>query len=285
MSEKRTILVFTATGKQGSAVIKALDKTKFNTIAATRDASSDAAKALGVELVQGSLDDPDSIFAQAKDKSEGGGIWGVLLVLAEQDPETHKKQGLAIIDAAVRYDVKHVVYSGGDFSGKEVTGIPFFDVKHDIEAHLKQNQSFRSWTILRPVGFMENFYWPLYLDQVTTTWPKAKHSTYKLIAVEDIGKIAAEAFENSDQEKFSKKEINIAGDELTPGEIADIWKRVTGQTLQAKETPVFPPTFAPAFKFFDDNQFEADVEKNRRLFPWISNFESWLKKTPFAQAA
>ncbi|WVQ95309.1 hypothetical protein IAU59_002404 [Kwoniella sp. CBS 9459] len=280
MSDKRTILVITATGKQGSAVIKALDKTKFKPIAATRDASSDAAKALDVDLVQGSLDDPERLFADAANIANGA-IDGVFIVLAVQDPEEHKRYGLAIIDAAAKHGVKHVVYSGGDFSGKQLTGIPFFDIKRDIEAHLKA-QSF-AWTILRPVGFMENFYWPLYLDQVTTTWPKAKHSHYKLIAVEDIGKIAAEAFEQAD--RFKGKELNIAGDALTPAQIVEIWKKVTGQTLEAKETPVFPPAFADAFKFFDDNQCDADVEENRLLFPWLSDFETWLKKTPFAQAA
>ncbi|WVF67741.1 hypothetical protein IAT40_002500 [Kwoniella sp. CBS 6097] len=276
MSDKRTILVFTATGKQGSAVIKALDKTKYKPLAATRDGSSDSAKALGVDIVEDSYDDPETFLVNAKER-----IYGVFLVLAAQDPEEHKQHGLKIIDAAAKHGVKHFVYSGGDFSGVEVTGIPFFDIKRDIIAHLKE-QSF-DWTVLSPVGFMENFYWPLYLDQVTTTWPKAKHSHYKLIAVEDIGKIAAEVFEQP--QGFKARKLNIAGDSLTPQEIAEIWKEVTGQTLQAKEAPVFPEAFAPAFKFFDDHQFEANVEENRRLFPWISDFETWLKKTPFAQAA
>ncbi|WWC92417.1 uncharacterized protein L201_007374 [Kwoniella dendrophila CBS 6074] len=271
MSGKQTILVIGATGKQGSAVVKALDKSKFKVIAATRNASSDAAKALGVDLVEGPLDQPEVLFQEP--------IHGVFVALGEPNPEEQLKQGLAIVDAAAKHGVKHFVYSSGDFCGIEKTGIPFFDIKKDITARVQAGPW--QWTVLGPVGFMENFYWPLYLDQVSTNWKNAAHKTYKLIAVADIGNIAAEAF--SKPEQFAEKILNIAGDELTPDEIIATWKEVTGQTLQAQETPVFPSAFAPAFKFFDDNQFEADIAENRKLFPFISDFKSWLQQTPFAK--
>ncbi|WWC98269.1 hypothetical protein V866_005160 [Kwoniella sp. B9012] len=272
MAARQTILVIGATGKQGSATIKALDQSKFKILAATRDASSEKAKALGVDLVEGSLENPESLF----DKEP---IHGVLLVLANIDPESHLQEGLAIVNAAAKHGVKHFVYSNGDYCGKADTGIPFFEAKRKIENEVKA-QSFQ-WTILGPVGFMENFFWPLYLDQVSTTWKQSPHPTYKLIATSDIGKIAAEVFANPD--RFAGKKINIVGDELTPDEIISIWKEVTGQTLQAEETPVFPPFIAPAFKFFDDNQFEADVSENKNLFPFLTDFKSWLQQTPFAK--
>ncbi|WVW80554.1 hypothetical protein I302_102539 [Kwoniella bestiolae CBS 10118] len=271
MSTKQTILVIGATGKQGSAVVKALDKSKFKILAATRDASSEKARALGVDFVEGSLDSPDTLFKEP--------IHGVFVALGEPDAEEQLKQGLAIADAAAKHGVKHFVYSGSDRCGLKPTGIRFFDIKEEIEAHIKTKPF--QWTILGPVGFYENFYWPLYLDQVSTTWKHAAHPTYKLIAVEDIGKIAAEAFAKPEQ--LAGKQLNIAGEELTPDEIIEIWREVTGQTLQAQETPVFPPMFAPAFKFFDDNQFAADVAETRRLFPFMTDLKSWLEKTPFAK--
>ncbi|WWC65303.1 uncharacterized protein I303_107920 [Kwoniella dejecticola CBS 10117] len=271
MSAKQTILVIGATGKQGGAVIKALDQSKYRIIAATRDASSDNAKALGVELVEGSLEEPDTLFKEP--------IHGLFFALAAQDPDEHLRQGLAIVEAAAKHGVKHVVYSGSDSSGIDDTGIAFFDLKRKIEASIK-SKPFK-WTILAPVGFMENFYWPLYLDQVSTTWKRASHSTFKFIAVKDIGKIAAEAFDKP--EEFAGKHLNVAGDELTPDQIIDTWKEVTGQTLQAKEDPVFPGAFAAAFQFFNDHQFEADVGENKKLFPWLTDLKSWLQETPFAK--
>ncbi|OCF35869.1 hypothetical protein I317_07277 [Kwoniella heveanensis CBS 569] len=279
MSDKRTILVITATGKQGGAAIKAIDQTKFKILAAVRDASSDTAKSLGVDLVQGELDQPDSLFQNEP-------IYGLFLNLGSPNPVEQKQHGIALIDAAVKYRVKHVVFSSLDFCGNETTGASFLDVKREVEAHLKAQSSLR-WTILRPVGFMENFYWPLYLNQVTTTWKDSaaagKHPTHKLIAVEDIGKVAAEVF--ADPEQYYGKEVGIAGDELRPDEIVEIWKKVTGQTLQAKETPVFPPGIDIAFQYFIDNGFETDVQAAKKDFPFLQSFESWLKKTPFAHAA
>ncbi|WVF67742.1 hypothetical protein IAT40_002501 [Kwoniella sp. CBS 6097] len=279
MSDKRTILVITATGKQGGAAIKAIDQTKFKILAAVRDASSETAKALSVDTVEGELEKPDSLFQKEP-------IYGLFLNLGAPNPVEQKQHGIALIDAAVKCGVKHVVFSSLDFCGNETTGAAFLDAKREVEAHLKAQSSLR-YTILRPVGFMENFYWPLYLDQVTTTWKASaadgKHATHKLIAVEDIGKVAAEVFAQPDS--YAGKEVGIAGDEVTPEQIQATWKKVTGQTLQAEQTPVFPPGVDVAFQYFIDNEFETNVQAARKQFPFLSTFESWLKKTPFAQAA
>ncbi|OCF56183.1 hypothetical protein L486_06124 [Kwoniella mangroviensis CBS 10435] len=259
VSAKQTILVFGATGKQGSATIKALDQTKFKILAVTPDASSEKAKAIGVDLIEGSLENPESLF----DKEP---IHGVLLVLANTDPEGHLQEGLAIVNAAAKHGVKHFVYSNGDYCGRSDTGIPFFEAKRKIENAVKA-QSFQ-WTILGPIKYRP-------------PGNSSPQPTYKVIATSDIGKIAAEVFANPD--RFEGKKINIVGDELTPDEIISIWKEVTGQTLQAEETPVFPPFIAPASKFFDDSQFEADVSENKKLFPFLTDFKSWLQQTPFAK--
>nr|XP_019007812.1 uncharacterized protein I206_07446 [Kwoniella pini CBS 10737]OCF46593.1 hypothetical protein I206_07446 [Kwoniella pini CBS 10737] len=273
MSAKQTILVIGATGKQGGAVIRSLDKSKYRIIAATRDASSEKSKSLGVDLVEGSLEEPDSLFKEPID--------GLFFALGSQDPDEQLKQ--AIIEAAEKHKVKHIVYSGSDSSGIEHTGIPFFDIKREIEKFIKSKTNLIKWTILSPVGFMENFYWQLYLDQVSTTWKDnyEKHKIYKLITVEDIGKIVSESFEKP--EKFNEKHLNIVGDEKTPDQIIEIWKQVTGKELKANQTPIFPPGLDVAFQFFIDHQFEADLEENRRLFPWLTDFKSWLEKTPFAK--
>lgn len=79
----RAILVTGATGNQGGALIKALlaAKADFNILAVTRDATSPSAQALkskasNITLVQGNLDDTESIFQSAKAATTVQ-IWGV----------------------------------------------------------------------------------------------------------------------------------------------------------------------------------------------------------------
>jgi uncharacterized protein YbjT (DUF2867 family) len=95
MSTVGIILVTGSTGKQGRALIRALQgpetKARFRVLALTRNASSPAAKALlnstketsnAIELVEGNLDDASSIRRIFEDAKHKGGIWGVFGVLA-----------------------------------------------------------------------------------------------------------------------------------------------------------------------------------------------------------
>lgn len=101
MEAERTVLVVGATGKQGRSAVKYLlepDQQEslniiFKVLALTRDTSSQSARQLlernkqhvdNFSLVQGDLHKPDSIrkvFENAA-LSDGGGIWGVFVVLA-----------------------------------------------------------------------------------------------------------------------------------------------------------------------------------------------------------
>lgn len=83
---------------------------------------------------------------------------------------------------------------------------------------------------------------PGYKDQITTIWNPEIH--FKMIAAADIGGIAAQVFAHP--ELWGDKELNIAGESLKPAEIVKIWKKVTGETLNATEPPPFPPHLANA---------------------------------------
>lgn len=88
----RALLVTGATGKQGGAVIKALQlrDTEFRLLALTRDTSSRSARHLAskfpsVTLIQGNLNDTDSIFRNIK-ASTNFDIWGVFGVQVKTVP-------------------------------------------------------------------------------------------------------------------------------------------------------------------------------------------------------
>jgi uncharacterized protein YbjT (DUF2867 family) len=79
----KSVLIFGATGQQGSATLKALLQSpragEFTILAVTRNASSASAKKLeeqGVKIVQGDFDDVPAVFGAAESVA-GGKIWGV----------------------------------------------------------------------------------------------------------------------------------------------------------------------------------------------------------------
>ena len=166
----KNLLITGATGKQGGAVISALLASRaaedFVIYAVTRDPSSAAAKSLAsnasVKIIQGNLDAPVALF-----QSAGVPIWGVFSVQipmgSGQSPATEQRQGIELVDAAVSHgSVKQFVYAsadrGGPRSASDPTNIPHFISKYNIEKHLEE-QAKRvdmSYTILRPVAFMEN---------------------------------------------------------------------------------------------------------------------------------
>lgn len=169
----RAILITGATGRQGSSVINALLRSNapFEILALTCNASSPSAQFLArksplIKLVTGNLEDPASIFASARSVTQTP-IWGVFSVQTpfggKASTKTEERQGKALIDASLENGVSHFVYSsvdrGGDAkSWSSPTDIPHFISKHNVERHLfaEAKGSDMSWTVLRPVAFMEN---------------------------------------------------------------------------------------------------------------------------------
>lgn len=91
------VLIVGATGFQGRAVIQSLvslHDNPFHILALTRNSASPTAQSLlsvgvkdgkedsQVELVQGNLDEKDSIRTIFEQQKEKGGIWGVFVALA-----------------------------------------------------------------------------------------------------------------------------------------------------------------------------------------------------------
>ena len=134
-SLRRNILVVGATGKQGTALIKALlnpnipnapnTEHHYHIYALTRKASSHSAAYLlaeeSVTLVEGNLDSPSSISAIFDSAKTKGGIWGVFAVLAYPglgaNADGEERQGKLLADLALRFGVEVFVYSSAARSG------------------------------------------------------------------------------------------------------------------------------------------------------------------------
>ena len=175
MAVSKPILVLGATGRQGKGVVNAIlaseSKDDYTILALTRNPDSPSAKSLAaksstMKLIKGNMDDVPSIFQAALEATANAPIWGVFSVQqaiqegATQSRET--KQGKDVVDGAIANNVKVFVYTSVDRHGVRTdtnpTNIPHFISKHDIEVYVKEKamDSGMSYTILRPVAFMDN---------------------------------------------------------------------------------------------------------------------------------
>ncbi|QIW96616.1 hypothetical protein AMS68_002134 [Peltaster fructicola] len=221
----RRLIVTGATGKQGGALVQALlakSSQSFEIFAVTRNKESTGAKALArkpnVRVIQGEFDDPAAIFAQVQDP------WGVFIVttpvMGKKDASVvEEQQGKAMVDAAVKAGIKHIVYNSVDRgvdSDNQETPIPHFRSKKHVEDHLKATTAGQgiSWTIIRPVAFMDNLSNDFVGKIFVAAWRQNGMDTkLQLISSKDIGRIAAEALLNADKDEYKNKSITIAGDD------------------------------------------------------------------------
>lgn len=283
VSEKNTILVTGTTGKQGGAVADHLLKNGWKVRAFTRDPSQKAAMKLkkrGAEIVQGDFNDYDSLLEAME------GVYGVFSVQdfwsAGYDGEV--TQGKQIADAAIEQDVQHVVYNSAGGADRN-TGVPHFDSKRKIELYIAEQDL--PYTIFRPVFFMETFTWEQILNEIkegSLSMGLAPDNKLQMIAVYDIGYFVAFAFENPGM--FLGKSIEIAGDELTPLQITEQISDRFGNDIEYNPVPIeelnkVSEEMAIMFKWFNKEEFQADIDRLRKWNPELKTFEDWLKKINF----
>lgn len=278
----KTVLVTGATGRQGGAVIRHLLLKGWKLRALTRNPSSHEAQSLarlGVEVVQGDLEDPATIARAVQ------GVYGVYSV---QDfwavgAKREIQQGKNMAAAAKKASVQHLVYSsvGG---AERNTGIPHWESKWQVEKTIKDLGL--PATILRPAAFMEMYY----IDQVEVGILKGKFADpirgdkpYQTIATDNIGAFVALAFDRP--QEFIGKELEIAGSELTNLEAAKVFSRVLGKPVKFQKLPlplvrlILGKEFYLMFRWFNESGFQADIPALRKRYPEVRLYalEEWLR--------
>jgi uncharacterized protein YbjT (DUF2867 family) len=220
----RKLLITGATGKQGGAVIEALlaSSSNFQILALTRNKSSPKAQALAskpnITVVEGDSISPDLIF------DAHNPIYGVFLIttFAPGKHQMEEAQAHPIIDAAIKNNVKHFVFTSVDRGGAgksedNPTAIEHFASKHRIEKYLKEKNeaagSKMDITILRPVCFMDNLTPDFMGKGFASMWKGVGEKPLQMISVHDIGVFGARAFR--DPEAYKGRAITLAGDSLT----------------------------------------------------------------------
>jgi len=195
-----------------------------------------------------------------------------------------ERRGKAVADLARESGVEHLVYSS--LNGADAgSGIPYYESKARIEQHIRTLGI--PATILRPVSFMDNFatYNKPVLDgdELVVGLAVRADLPMQLIAVRDIGAFAAIAFDRPEQ--FLGRTVEIAGDVLTPPQIAETFGRVSGRPARFRPTPIeqiraFDRQLAQMFTFFNEHPAEpADLSALRAHHPDLMSLETWLRRT------
>ena len=279
-TEKNLIAITGATGKQGGAIARELLGRDHRVRAITRRPDSPEAQELrarGAEIVQADLDDAASLERALS------GAWGLFAVQNtwEAGVEREEEQGKRLAEVARRAGIQHLVYSSVA-SAHRGTGIPHFENKWRVEERIR-SLGFPSTVILRPVFFMENLTSPWFLPSIqqgALAMALRPETVLQMIAVSDIGKYGLRAFEHAAE--LNGRAIDIAGDQHTMPQTAEILSRVVGHPVAFQPPPIEAvrqgsADFAAMLEWFDRVGYDADIAGNAR--------EHGIRPTPFAEWA
>ena len=261
-NETSIILVTGATGKQGGAVARELLSHGYKVRAMTRKQTESAARELaarGAEIVTADLDQPATLERAL------AGVWGVFAVQNtwEAGVVQEELQGKRFAEIAKNAGVEHFVYSSVG-SAHRKTGIPHFDNKARVEEKVR-GLGFPSSVIIRPVFFMENWISPWFkpgLDEGKLFIALKPETRLQMIAVEDIGRFGRIAFERD--KELNGRAIDIAGDQRTVPETAEILGRALGRAVTFVPVPIAEvrkqsEDYAIMLEWFDRVGYDVDI--------------------------
>jgi uncharacterized protein YbjT (DUF2867 family) len=305
---KKTIVVFGATGAQGGGLAHAIlndANSEFAVRAITRDVNSDKAKKLanmGAEVVAGDVDDAVSVQNAMK------GAYGAFCVTffwAHYSPEKEMAEVKIMAEAAKSAGLKHVIWSTLEDVRKHVpladNRMPTLNEKYKVphfDGKGESDQYFINQGV--PTTFMlASYYWEnlIYFGmgpkrgadgKLSITFPM---SDKKLagIGADDIGKCAYGIFKKSTE--FIGKRVGIAGEQLTCADMAKQLSTALGEevfynavTPEQYRAFGFPGAedLGNMFQFYAEfeKEFEVwrDVNLSKELNPELQSFKMWLSK-------
>jgi len=283
MASKDTVFVTGATGQQGGAVARSLLRQGQSVRVLTRNPSkAEELKNLGAEVVVGNLTDRTSLEAALK------GVKKVFLMTTffEEGMEVEVQQGITFADAVKAAGVDQLVYTSVG-SAHRNTGIPHFETKWKVEQHIQKLGL--SATILRPVFFMENFatFFKPSSEGILMV-PLPPGTKLQMIAVKDIGEFGAAAFLRPSD--FIGNFIDLAGDELTMPEVAALFSKTMGRSVQFKQMPddqaeaTLGHDFMLMFRWFKEVGYNVDtMALEKRWGIPLTKFKDLITQAPLAK--
>jgi uncharacterized protein YbjT (DUF2867 family) len=193
-------------------------------------------------------------------------------------PDSELTRGRTVINAALTNGIGHLVYSSA--LGANLGLSPLSAPKQALEQQLAASGV--PFTIIRPVGFMENYAGPgrgLTPDAVIRT-PAPPHIVEQLIAVRDIGAFAAIAF--ADPGRHAGEAFELAGDELTVPQIASAMTTALNRPVRYSQLSIEeirradPGRAASLERLYNLEPPRADIPRLRDQHPGLLTFAQWL---------
>lgn len=288
------VLLIGVTGGTGSNAVKGLleqNVTDLRAITRKIDLDRPSLSRLhheGVELVEADLDDESSLEAA---------FTGISAVYCHATaPDSAKPDPLEIAraervaQAAAKAQVQHFVYNSAGGVDRH-SGIPHIEQKHQVEQVLQQANL--PTTLLRACLFMEEF-WKSYTRPsiLKGSFPFAVQGDkpLHLITTRDMGRVAAHVMKHRSQ--YVGQAIELAGDVLTPKQMAAAFSRAQGNPVVYKEVPpwifllLFRKSLFDLIQWYRQRGYQADVPALRERFPGLlTPFANFLEETNWADAA
>ncbi|MFF3872875.1 NmrA/HSCARG family protein [Streptomyces sp. NPDC001978] len=276
----RPVAVLGATGGQGGAVVDALLAQQLPVRAVVRSPASARARALqqrGVEVVAGDLQDADSLIPAFT------GVQAAFAVTTpfEEGVDAEVRQGRAIVTAAAKAQVPHLVFSSVAGAGSE-SGVPHFDSKHRIEAMIHETNL--AWTVTAPTYFFDNI-----LGDVDSLLggqlplPLEPAQRLQQLARPDMGAFVAQVIK--DPGPHVGKRIELASDEPTLMEMAADVGRVLGRQVQPVTVPIASvyansEDMGAMWDFLHNRGYQVDIPSLKASYPSVNwtSFVSWISQ-------
>jgi uncharacterized protein YbjT (DUF2867 family) len=205
---------------------------------------------------------------------------------AKPDP-LEVERAKRVAQVAKKADIKHFVYNSAGGADRN-SGISHIEQKYKVEQILKE--AGLPTTMLRACLFMEEF-WKKYTRPsiLKGVFPFSiqPNKPLHLITTKDMGRVAAYVIKNRD--KYIGQEIELAGDLLTPKQMAAAFSKAQGIPVVYKETPAWIFILLLRKELFDLIQwyrtkgYQADVQHLREEFPGLlTTFGEFIEETNWA---
>ena len=285
MKTLKTIAVLGATGRQGGAVVRHLLRSgDFRVRALVRDKTSAAAArlpSLDVEVHQADMEDlsaletalagADGVFSVQNYWEKGVGYDGEI------------RQGKNLALAAKKAGVGHFVQSTmADGAIAFTDEMKHFRSKKVLEDYIDDIGLPR--TFLGTVTFVDNILVP----ELGGAWTfpfisgiLSSQTPYHVLAVDDIGGVAAAVF--SEPDRFIGRKINMAGDALNVPEMQSVYREVTGKRPKRLQFPVWlcrliNSEFVAQLEWQREGGWTFGTEEAPAVYPGMTSFKDFVAK-------
>nr|WP_290223354.1 NmrA family NAD(P)-binding protein [Trichocoleus desertorum] len=235
-----------------------------------------------LEFVEGDLDDATSL-AQVFAGVSQVYCHAIAGDSAKPDPrEVSRARTLAQV--AKTTDICHFIYNSAGGADRQ-TGIGHIEQKYQVEQILRQ--AGLPTTMLRACLFMEEF-WKRYTRpsvlKGSFSFSVQPNRPLHLITTKDMGRVAAQVMKHP--ERYLEQSIELAGDVLTPRQMAEVFTQVQGKPVIYREVPpwifllLFRKSLFDLIQWYRNQGYQADVPNLRKEFPGLlTTFQEFLEES------